>query len=117
MLEDTIDIRKGLQAVTSFLMWFKILYFLRIFRHTGFFVYMLKEVVRESAVFFLIYIVVLLAFTSSFYILYPPDNDDTFIGVLLYSYLLSLGEFDMEWDNYRTPDTMHVFFIIATLLI
>ena len=117
MLEDTIQIRHGLQAVTSFLMWIKIFYFLRIFRHTGFFVNMLKGVVKESAIFFLLYILVLLAFTSSFYILYPPDTDDTFRGVLFYSYLLSLGEFDMEWDDYYAPWMVQTFFTLSTLLV
>ena len=76
---------------------------------------MLLKVIQQSFTFFILYVLILFAFGSSFFIMSPSENG--LLYHLNYAYLLGLGEFDMEWDNYRTPDTMHVFFIIATLLI
>ena len=104
-----------MQSIASFFMWIKIFYFLRIFRQTGFFVNMLLKVIQQSFTFFILYVLILFAFGSSFFIMSPSENG--LLYHLNYAYLLGLGEFDMEWGNYRTPDTMHVFFIIATLLI
>ena len=50
-------------------MWLKIFYFLRIFRRTGFFVNMLIKVFFGIAIFLLLYILILCAFASSFYIM------------------------------------------------
>lgn len=108
--------RFTLQAIASFGMWLKIFYFLRIFRQTGFFVNMLLRVIRISKVFFLLYMLILCSFASSFFIM-----DSTNQGLwyhLNYSYLLGLGEFDMDWsDNYITPIVVQMFFYAATLLV
>ena len=104
-----------MQSLANFFMWIKIFYFLRIFRQTGFFVNMLLRVISSSTTFFILYVLILFSFGSSFYIMSPSANG--LLYHLNYAYLLGLGEFDMDWDNYRTPETMHVFFIIATLLI
>ena len=108
--------RYGMQAVASLLMWLKIFYFLRIFRRTGFFVNMLIKVFFGIAIFLLLYILILCAFASSFYIMGKDGHG--LIYHLNYSYLLGLGEFDMEWDeNYRTPMATQMTFLVATLLI
>ena len=88
--------RFAMQAIASFLMWLKIFYFLRIFRRTGFFVNMLIRVFYGIAIFLLLYILILCAFASSFYIMGKDGHN--IIYHLNYSYLLGLGEFDMEWD-------------------
>ena len=72
---------------------------MRIYRQSGYFVNMLKGVVKESVVFFMLFILILFAFTSSFFTLHTPEDPENFLDVLFYSYLLSLGEFDMEWDE------------------
>ena len=111
-----LKLRYGMQAVASLLMWLKIFYFLRIFRRTGFFVNMLIKVFFGIAIFLLLYILILCAFASSFYIMSTDGNG--IIYQLNYTYLLGLGEFDMEWDdNYVTPKFAQFSFLIATLLI
>ena len=111
-----LKLRYGLEAVASLLMWLKIFYFLRIFRRTGFFVNMLIKVFFGIAIFLALYILILCAFTSSFYIMANDGNG--FIYQLNYTYLLGLGEFDMEWDsNFVTPKMAHLTFLVATLLI
>lgn len=97
-------------------MWLKIFYFLRIFRQTGFFVNMLLRVIRISKVFFFLYLLILCSFASSFFIM---DSQRKGIWYHLnYSYLLGLGEFDMDWDdNYITPIIAQMFFYAASLLV
>ena len=64
-----ISFKYSMQALASFGMWLKIFYFLRIFRQTGFFVNMFLRVVKISGTFFLLYMLTLLAFACSFYIM------------------------------------------------
>ena len=97
-------------------MWLKIFYFLRIFRQTGFFVNMLLKVISSIRTFGLLYVLILGAFGCSFFIMAPVDGNGIFF-YLNYAYLLGLGEFDMEWDIYRVPVTMQIFFLGATVLV
>lgn len=108
--------RFSVQALASFGMWIKILYFLRIFRQTGFFVNMLFRITRRSSIFFMIYMLILAAFGCSFYIMSATEGQGIFF-YFNYSYLLGLGEFDMEWDGYHTPAFMHFAFLAATLIV
>lgn len=107
--------RVSMQALVCFGMWVKIFYFLRIFRQTGFFVNMLLKVMRSSRIFFLLYMLILCAFGCTFFIL-SPDGTSIFTS-LNYAYLLGLGEFDMEWEDYAAPMAMQLFFIAATLIV
>ena len=114
--KNVANFRYTMQAVASFFMWIKIFYFLRIFRQTGFFVNMLLKVISEITTFFILYILILCSFGCSFFIMTPSEGGGIFYN-FNYAYLLSLGEFDMEWDNYRVPITMQMFFLLATLLV
>lgn len=108
--------RFSMQAIANFGMWIKILYFLRIFRETGFFVNMLLRVIKDAKVFFYIYVLILAAFASSYFIM--SSTTDGLLYHLNYSYLLGLGEFEMDWqENYYTPLLMESFFVLATLFI
>lgn len=105
-----------MQACASFGMWIKIFYFLRIFRQTGFFVNMLLNVVTSIKTFFLLYLLILCSFGCSYFIMTPSEGGGILYN-LNYSYLLGLGEFDMEWDNYRVPTMMQLFFLVSTLVV
>ena len=83
----------------------QVLYFLRIFRQTGFFVNMLLNVISSIKTFFLLYILILCSFGCSFYVMTHSDGGGILYN-LNYAYLLGLGEFDMNWDQYRVPMTM-----------
>ncbi len=76
---------------------------------------MLLKVMKQSRIFFLLYMLILFAFGCTFFIL-SPDGTSIFKS-LFYSYLLGLGEFDMEWDDYMAPLAMQLFFIAATLIV
>lgn len=107
--------RVGMQAIASLGMWLKIFYFLRIFRKTGFFVNMLLRIASESLTFFILFVLILLAFSSSFTIL--SSLDEGLIYHLFNTYLLGLGEFNTEWSDYETPRLQQELFIVATLVI
>ena len=81
-------------------MWFKFLYFLRIFKETGYLIRMIVEVVKDMKVFFVVLIVVLAAFGDAFLSLSNSSADESarfaggnFFTALLYSYRTSLGDF------------------------
>lgn len=104
--------------MASFGMWVKIFYFLRIFRQTGFFVNMFFAIAKAARTFFVLYVLILLAFASSFAIM-TPAGEGIFITHLDYAYMLGLGEFgDMNWEEeYSTPVLVKIFFILATLVV
>ena len=108
--------RFSMQACASFGMWIKIFYFLRIFRQTGFFVNMLLNVVTSIKTFFLLYLLILCSFGCSYFIMTPSEGGGILYN-LNYSYLLGLGEFDMDWDSYRVPTMMQLFFLVSTLVV
>ena len=55
-------------------MWGKIFYFLRMSRATGFFINMLLRVIVEIKVFLILYIIILCAFSFTFYIMAPAGT-------------------------------------------
>ena len=77
---------------------------------------MLMEVTKYVRTFLLLYFLILASFGCSFFIMSDKDDGD-FLDNVEESYLLGLGEFDMDWDSYRVPTTMQFFFLAATLLV
>ena len=109
--EEIITTQYALQAVANFAMWFKIFYFLRIFRQTGYFVNMLLRVVTEAKIFALLYLLITVTFWLSFYIM--SDRD---VGII-WVYMIGMGEYDMEFSAYQTPNIMMGFFILVTIVV
>ena len=109
--EEIVYVQYALQAVANFAMWFKIFYFLRIFRQTGYFVNMLLRVVTEAKVFALLYLLITVTFWVSFYIM-----TDRNVGII-WVYMIGMGEFDMEFGDYTTPSVMMLFFILVTIVV
>lgn len=60
------DFLHVLHAVACILMWFKFLYFLRIFKSTGYLIRMIIEVIFDMKVFFIVLVIVLCAFGDAF---------------------------------------------------
>jgi len=56
-------------------MWFKFLYFLRIFKSTGYLIRMIMEVVVDMKVFFIVLIIVLCAFADAFFSISNGNTD------------------------------------------
>ena len=61
-----IDTDRSIQAIATFFMWMKFLYFLRIFKSTGYLIQMIIEVVYDMRVFMVILLVTIVAFSDAF---------------------------------------------------
>jgi hypothetical protein len=100
-----------MQATAAFALWMKVFYFLRLFRPTAYFVNMFTKIVSVSAAFFFIYMLFLLAFGTAYLICSSGEFGIT------YSYMLGLGEFETEFDNYLVDNFMMITFVIATIVV
>ena len=89
-----IELMAIVQSITTLFMWMKLLYFMRIFRHTGYLIRMLIEVLGDMSTFLLVLLITLTAFGDAFlkmslanepenqFVLYSPtlmpdENGDT----------------------------------------
>ena len=100
-----------LMTTASFGMWLKLFYFLRIFRETGFFVNMMTQIIYNTKTFMLLYLLIHIAYAQSFFILSKEEN------FIVYVYLLGMGEFDTEFENYDAPEVTMFFFFSCTVII
>ena len=96
-----LTITYAISGISSFLMWIKLFYFLRIFRKTGYFVNMLLRVIREIKVFGLLYIMLIFVFGFTFFIMAPSGISIwTFLNA---TYLIGLGQDDINNDEFTAP--------------
>ena len=56
----------SVHSVACLLMWAKFLYFLRVFRSTGYFIRMLTDVIYDMKIFLMILLIVYIAFAEAF---------------------------------------------------
>ena len=66
---DIVHVQRYLNAVASFFIWFKFLYFFRIFRTFGHLIKTIIEVINDMKVFLVILSMSILAFSGTFFIL------------------------------------------------
>ena len=113
------DIERTVLAIVSFFMWMKFLYFLRIFKETGYLIRMIVEVIKDMRNFFLVLLITVAAFGDSFStIALGNANTDGlvfttgFFDGLVYTYRMILGDFDTtEFGNVATPVVMGLFLL------
>lgn len=60
------EVQHSIHAISCLLMWFKLLYFLRIFKETGYLIRMIIEVIKDMQVFFIVLVIVLCAFADAY---------------------------------------------------
>ena len=87
ILDDTMSLKtfKGfdhlLGAVSVFLMWFKLLQFLRLFDVTSYYIRLIIATLKEIMYFLLVFVVICLMFGNALYVINIPrdiaGNDDT----------------------------------------
>ena len=101
-------------------MWFKFLYFLRIYKSTGYLISMIFEVIKDMRYFFLVLLLTIIAFGDSFLsISYGNKEDDRFttgfVDSIIYTYRMILGDFDTEaFGSVATPLVM-ILFLLCTI--
>jgi len=98
------DFRAGsavviLAGFTSFLLWIKLLYFMRLFKPTSSFIRMIIEMFKDIWTFLLIFFISIFAFANFYYILDKgnktrilEDWNSSYTGAVIYTYMQALGE-------------------------
>lgn len=76
-LEINADAARIVQSIITFFMWFKLLYFLRIFRPTGYLIGMILEVVKDMRYFFVVLLITIIAFGSAFLTISLGNTDES----------------------------------------
>jgi hypothetical protein len=100
---DLIDetLTRTILSVITFFMWFKFLYFMRIFKNTGYLIRMIFEVIYDMRFFFLVLFVTITAFSDSFLsISLANEGEHVFVdnlpNAIVYTYRMILGDWDTE---------------------
>jgi hypothetical protein len=65
------------KSTTTFLLWFKFFYFLRIFASTGYYIRMIVDVMKDMIAFLLILLISIVAFADTFLALSMSNGADT----------------------------------------
>lgn len=115
-----------------FTLWLKLLYFMRLFRPTAAFIRMIVEMLLDIRIFLLIFFIAIFAFANAYYVFdlytelynirnldsYEKATEGSYMQVVIYTYLQSLGE--LGFDKYNasyTPTVFWIVFFISTLLL
>ena len=119
-------------AIAVWFMWFKLIYWLRLFSSTSYYIRLIQDTIYDIRYFLLVYIVILGMFANAMHCLNLNrdfnDEDSTIIDnnfanvaydAMLNQYLLSLGEFSL--DNFGAGDqedfyVIWLFFLLSTFL-
>ena len=121
-----IAVESSILSIITFFMWFKFLYFLRIFNSTGYLIRMIFEVVKDMRSFFLILFITIAAFGDSFVRIskanvYSDDADINkqfttgFVDSVIYTYRMILGDFDTSNFGDVATGVVYLLFILCTL--
>jgi hypothetical protein len=65
-----------LYSFTALLLWLRFLYFVRIFRSMGFYVYMITEVIKDMKEFLFIFMITIIAFGQSLFIFFQNSKEE-----------------------------------------
>lgn len=97
-------------SLSSFMVWIKLVYFLRLFKSFAYLIRMISRVIVDMGPFLVIMLISIVAFAESFFIVsnmisshpHASEDEEGFAGDAIFSifyvYLMSLGEFDFEYD-------------------
>lgn len=113
-------VESTLNATAALMLWFKMLYFLRVFPGTGFYIRMITEVIIDMKHFFGILLICIIGFSDAFYSLsIGNDEADRFIhtpiDAILFTYRMILGDFDSSAFGSVAMEMVWLLFIFCTL--
>jgi hypothetical protein len=110
-----------IQAIVSFFMWFKLLYFLRMFKDTGYFIRMIVYVVHDIRFFLMVLFISLIAFGDAFLSLSLANESEenrfvfNLLNSTIYTYRIILGDFDTEQFGLVSTGLVWLLFLLCTL--
>lgn len=126
IIEDpTVNIRtiEGIiQSMLSLIIWLKLLYFLRIFKATGYLIRTIVEVVIKMRYFLLMLLLTLVAFGDSLRQISTSNTEDqdfiggTFLTAIAYVYRMNLGDFDTNAFGEVSVGYVWVLFVLCTVV-
>mmetsp|Transcript_14198 Transcript_14198/g.10249 ORF Transcript_14198/g.10249 Transcript_14198/m.10249 type:complete len:279 (+) Transcript_14198:1896-2732(+) len=109
-----------LYSLACILIWFRMLYFFRIFRGTGYYIRMVIEVISDLMNFMIIFAIVVLAFAHSFLILERNNSSGPLIpgmwDSLIISYMTPMGDYNTEFGDVQNWLSW-IYFFLATFLL
>ena len=131
MFGHDLRVQKICAAVAMLMMYIKLFYWLRLFESTAAFIRMLYEIIEDVKPFLTFLVIAIAMFANSMLLLdqnrrlLKADNEDgiissifgiAFLDSYVRTYLVALGEFDI--DNYEGPDSAlsWIFFLLATFI-
>lgn len=120
---DFPETERSLNSISIFFLWLKSLYFLRMNRASAKFISMIVAVVGDMRIFLAVFTVSLVTFSQSMYIISNnnPDPDDRFISSffdsLLFTYRISLGDWDTSGLGKTDVVIILSLFILSTLFL
>ncbi len=93
-----------LQAIGVFFMWFKFLYFFRIFKSFGYLIRLIILVIADMKDFLIVLFFTIVAFGDTFLTISNGNKEDSnteqfvygFFDAIIYTYLIILGSFEMS---------------------
>ena len=123
----SIHIQRKLAAVSTFLIWIRFYDWLKLFKHTAFYLVLIKNTIYYSLEFIVIILTSLMAFGSFVYFLnidkHPEDEIMTsrfgfgLLDIFQNQYEQSLGEFNLEYEQSIEKEILTVVFTVATFYI
>ena len=101
-------------AVSSVLMWLKLLYYMRAFKSTGPLVSMILQILLESRYFLLILCISLCGFAQAFLVM---GLYETVGSALLQVFVMMLGDFSLEFQDTSNESITTCFFILFMVIV
>jgi hypothetical protein len=110
-----------LQSIISLILWLKLLYFLRIFKSTGYYIRTIVEVVKDMRYFLMMLLLTFTAFGDSMRQISSsnPEGKDfidgTFFTGIAFIYRMVLGDFDTNGFGEIAVGYVWILFILCTV--
>lgn len=106
-----------LLGTCSFMMWLKVLYFMRIFKQFSYLIRMIINVVKDMIPFLTVLLFAMIAFGDAFYAISAANVEpfiDNFTMAVIYIYNMCLGAYENEYGE-SAPTFAYIMFILCTL--
>jgi hypothetical protein len=110
-----------LQSVISLILWLKLLYFLRIFKSTGYYIRTIVEVVKDMRYFLMMLLLCFIAFGDSLSQISSsnPEGKDfingSFLTGIAFTYRMVLGDFNTNEFGEIATGYVWILFILCTV--
>ena len=116
-------------SIAVFMMWFKLFYWMRLFKPFSAFIRMITEIIKDIQVFLVMLIIALGAFANIIFILNlnridsgsAPLYEDLIgfppLDAMIHAYLMGLGDFNKDSYSEEDSKVVWIMFIFATIIV